>query len=157
RGEVDEALRLHQEELNVYEELGDQRSRAVTLGDIARIKVSRGEVDEALRLHQEMLRVFEELGDINSKAATLWGIAKIELQNKNYENALELLIESYKINIQIGRLDGVCHVGLQLGQLLCHFNQTEEGLAILKRSKEGFIQLQQPQMAQQVDEIMKDI
>jgi tetratricopeptide (TPR) repeat protein len=157
RGEVDEALRLHQERLRVFEELGDQRERAVTLGDIARIKVSRSEVDEALRLHQERLRVFEELGDIDEKANTLWGIAQIEMQRNEYENALELLLESYKINMELSRLDGICFVGLNLGQLLCHFNQTEQGLAILKRSKEGFIQLQQPQMARQVDDMIMKI
>ncbi|KPA14689.1 hypothetical protein MHK_005102 [Candidatus Magnetomorum sp. HK-1] len=157
RGEVDEALRLHQEELNVYEELGDQRSRAVTLGYIARIKVSRGEVDEALRLQNERLIVNKKLNDQDGIGAALYDIALIELQNENYKNALDALLESYQIFIKIGRLDFLCYVGLQLGQLLCYFNQTEEGLAILKRSKEGFIQLQQPQMAQQVDEIMKDI
>ena len=36
RGDVDEALKLHEEELGVYKQLGDRRSRAVTLGDIAR-------------------------------------------------------------------------------------------------------------------------
>ena len=41
--EVDAALSLHEERLQVFDALGDQRSRAVTLGDIARIKVSRGE------------------------------------------------------------------------------------------------------------------
>ncbi len=37
KGEVDEALKLHQEMLTVFQALGDQRERAVTLGDIARI------------------------------------------------------------------------------------------------------------------------
>src|SRR5262249_32368981 len=32
RGQVDEALTLHKEQLAVYEALGDRRSRAVTLG-----------------------------------------------------------------------------------------------------------------------------
>ncbi|KPA11228.1 CRISPR type I-D/CYANO-associated protein Csc1, partial [Candidatus Magnetomorum sp. HK-1] len=52
-GKLNEALKLLQEAQKILKKLGDQRSRAVTLGDIARIKVSRGEVDEALRLHQE--------------------------------------------------------------------------------------------------------
>ncbi|NIM17759.1 MAG: CHAT domain-containing protein, partial [Candidatus Aminicenantes bacterium] len=34
RGQVEEALKLHQERLEVFDELGDRRSRAVTLGDI---------------------------------------------------------------------------------------------------------------------------
>ena len=55
-GEVDEALKLHQEMLTVFQALGDQRSRAVTLGDIARIKVSKGEVDEALKIGRASCR-----------------------------------------------------------------------------------------------------
>jgi len=51
RGELDEALRIRTEEqLSVYERLGDVRSRAVTQGKIADIKQARGELDEALRI-----------------------------------------------------------------------------------------------------------
>ncbi|MBM3495235.1 MAG: tetratricopeptide repeat protein, partial [Armatimonadetes bacterium] len=49
RGELDEALRIRREEqLPVYERLGDVRSRAVTMGKIADILQDRGELDEAL-------------------------------------------------------------------------------------------------------------
>ena len=63
RGELDEALRIRQEdELPVYERLGDVRSRAVTLGKIADILQARGELDEALRIRQEeQLPVYERL------------------------------------------------------------------------------------------------
>ena len=63
RGELDEALRIRQEEqLPVYERLGDVRSRAVTLGQIADIWQARGELDEALRIRQEdELPVYERL------------------------------------------------------------------------------------------------
>ncbi|MEZ5574149.1 MAG: CHAT domain-containing protein [Candidatus Competibacteraceae bacterium] len=90
KGEVDEALKLHQEELTVYQALGDQRSRAVTLGDIARIKVSKGEVDEALKLHQEMLTVFQALGDQRSRAVTLGDIAQIKVDKGEVDEALKL-------------------------------------------------------------------
>ena len=50
---MDAALTLHEEQVEVFEALGDRRSRAVTLGDIARIKTAKGEVDAALTLHEE--------------------------------------------------------------------------------------------------------
>ena len=62
KGDVDEALRLHHEELEVYERLGEVRERAVTLGDIARLRARKGEVDEALRLHTR-----------SSKSMSAWG------------------------------------------------------------------------------------
>lgn len=43
-GAIDEALALHTEQVEIYETLGDVFSRAVTLGDIARLKAGRGEV-----------------------------------------------------------------------------------------------------------------
>jgi predicted O-methyltransferase YrrM len=67
RGELDEALRIRREEqLPVYERLGDVRSRAVALGKIADVLQARGELDEALRLFRhEVLPVFArmQLGD----------------------------------------------------------------------------------------------
>ncbi|HEX8825859.1 MAG TPA: metallophosphoesterase, partial [Archangium sp.] len=51
RGELDEALRIRREEqLPVFERLGDVRSRAVTIGKVADILQARGELDEALRI-----------------------------------------------------------------------------------------------------------
>ena len=53
RGELDEALRIRrEEELPVYERLGDVRERAVTMGNIADILYARGDLDEALRIHE---------------------------------------------------------------------------------------------------------
>jgi phosphopentomutase len=45
RGQLDEALRIRQEEqLPVYERLGDVRSKAVTMGKIADVLQARGQV-----------------------------------------------------------------------------------------------------------------
>jgi len=70
RGELDEALRIRREEqLPVYERLGDVRSRAVTMGKVADILQARGELDEALRIRrEEQLPVYERLGDVRSLA-----------------------------------------------------------------------------------------
>jgi len=63
---LDEDLRIRrEEELPVYERLGDVRARAVTMGKIADILQSRGELDEALRIRrEEELPVYERLGDV---------------------------------------------------------------------------------------------
>jgi phosphopentomutase len=47
RGQLDEALRIYQEEeLPVYERLGDVRSKAITMGRIADILQARGLEDQ---------------------------------------------------------------------------------------------------------------
>ena len=157
KGQVDEAMQLQQERLTIFEQLGDTRSRAVTLGDIARILVSKGQVDEAMQLQQERLSVNEQLGDQDGKAAALRDIATIEIQQQSYQSAFDHLAESYKIFLEIGRLEGICVVGLDLGQLLCGGGQQEQGLSILKRSQEGFTQLGQEQMADHVQRLIEQV
>ncbi len=65
RSDFDEALRIRREEqLPVFERLGDVRERAVAQGRIADILEARGEFAEALRMRtEEELPVFERLGD----------------------------------------------------------------------------------------------
>ena len=95
-----------------------ERDRAVTLGDIARIQAAKGEVDAALALYREILAICEALGDMDGIANTLWAVAQIELQRQQGQPAYDHLARSYEILLRLGRLDGICVVGLDLGQLL---------------------------------------
>jgi phosphopentomutase len=70
----------------VYERLGDVRTKAITMGNIADILQARGQLDEALRIYQEeALPVYERLGDVHAKAFTMGRIADI-LQARGQED-----------------------------------------------------------------------
>jgi hypothetical protein len=77
RGQLDETLKIRNEEqLPVYERLGDVRSRAVTMGKIATILEARGELEDALRIRrEEVLPVFERLGDARELLVGRWYLA----------------------------------------------------------------------------------
>ena len=92
RGELDEALRIRtEEELPVYERLGDVRARAITQGKVADILEARGELDEALRIRtEEQLPVFERLGDARSHAITQGQIADILENRGEFDEALRI-------------------------------------------------------------------
>ena len=91
-GNLDEALRIHrEEELPVYERLGDIGKRAATMGKIAYILKSRGKLDEALRiLREELLPTFERLGDVRSRAVTMGKIADILESRGELDEALRI-------------------------------------------------------------------
>ncbi len=159
RGELDEALRIRQgEELPLFEKLGDVHERAITLGQIADIFQARGEMDEALRIRQEEeLPVYEKLGDHVGKARTLLQVARIDLQREHTESAERRLSESYAILLDVGHLDGMCIVGLDLGQLLCQTGRIEDGKSILKRSRDGFEKLGKAAMVQEIEALLDGI
>lgn len=95
RGEVHESLRIRREEqLPVYEHLGDSHSYATTKCNIAIALVSLGEPKEALRiLRDEVLPVLDSLGDFHQRAAALAQIAEILRASGQSEEALHILME----------------------------------------------------------------
>ena len=95
QGELDEALRIRREEqLPVYERLGDVRAKAVTQGKIADVLQARGELDEALRIRrEEELPVYERLGDVRAKAVTARKIADILASRGDLDEALRIYRE----------------------------------------------------------------
>lgn len=157
RGEVDAALELLQEALAVHEAVGDKRARAVTLGDIARLRADKGEVDAARTLHLDRLADFEAMGHQSGISNALWSIARIEIEQQRFNEAAGHLAKSYEINLKLGRLDGICFVGLDFGRLLCAAGRRDAGLEILTRSRDGFEKLGRPELAAQVQAMLDQI
>ena len=82
RGDLDEALRIRtEEEIPIYERLGDARSLAIAKGRIAGILEARGDLDAALRIRTEKeIPVYERLGDQRSLAAARAEIKRLRLE-----------------------------------------------------------------------------
>lgn len=59
--------------------------------------------------------------------------------------------------MKLGRLDGICFVGYDLGRILCGGGHKDEGLKILKHSRDGFIQLGQQKLAEHIKQLIEDI
>jgi tetratricopeptide (TPR) repeat protein len=95
RGDLDEALRIRRDdELPVYERIGDIRARAITLGKIADIFHARDDLDEALRiLRDDVLPVFKRIGDIRERAVTLGKIAAILYARGDLDEALRIRLD----------------------------------------------------------------
>ncbi|MCB9704216.1 MAG: hypothetical protein H6711_20170 [Myxococcales bacterium] len=95
RGQLDDALRIRQEEeLPVFERLGEVGEQAVTVGKIADILTARGYLDDALRIRrEEELPVFEQLGDEHSRAVTMGKIADILQAQGKVDEALRTRTE----------------------------------------------------------------
>jgi tetratricopeptide (TPR) repeat protein len=93
RGRLDEALKIrNEEELPVYERLGDVFERAVTMGKIADVLKARGQLGEALKIrNEEQLPVYERLGEVRSRAVTMGKIADILQARGQLDEALKIL------------------------------------------------------------------
>ncbi len=154
KGELDTALTMHREKLNIMEALGDRRSIAVSMGDIANILLLKGEPGEAVKLQRERLDILMKLGDLSERATALWDLAQIELHLQNTAKALAYLTDAYELFLKTGRLEGIALIGLYLGPILCRDNRKKQGLAILRRSLEGFRKLGMTDSAKEAESII---
>ncbi|MCJ8268306.1 MAG: tetratricopeptide repeat protein [Psychrosphaera sp.] len=81
RGQLDEAMTLHQKEEAIYEALGDRAGLSRSYGNQALILRARGLLDEAMALLQKQEAICEALGDRASLSKNHWnqGILHNEL------------------------------------------------------------------------------
>ncbi|MGW2786740.1 CHAT domain-containing protein, partial [Streptomyces populi] len=91
RGELDQAEDLLHQARQLFTDVGDTRSVAITWGQIADIFEQRGEGEEALRIRREVaLPTFERIGDTRSLAVTWGKIADILQQQGEVDEALRI-------------------------------------------------------------------
>jgi hypothetical protein len=131
----------------LYEQIGDLRSKSVTLGQISDILYMRGETEEALRIRQEdQLPLCKKLGDVRELSVVLQkiGVYALELSQfspegiRNSRNSLE---ESYSIAVQQRMLDGIVGVGQILAQVLALDGDKEKAYKVLDQVEAAYIKL----------------
>lgn len=155
RGDLDAALRIRkEEELPVYERLGEVRARAVTMGKIADILRRKGDLGAARALRAECLEINRRLADADGMANTLWGLAQLDLQEQKIGDAVPRIVEAYDIVCQLGRVDAIAVIGTVLGQILAANEQPDEARIVLQRSADIYRKLGREADAMAVDEII---
>lgn len=85
---------------------GHSLERAVTLGDVARLRAQAGDVLGALALHEERLEIFEQLGVVRERAMTLGDVAHFRARSGDVSGALALYEEIFGIIEQLGDVQG---------------------------------------------------
>jgi hypothetical protein len=161
RGDLDGALRIRrEEELPVYERLGDEHSAAVTKGQIADIMQARGDLDGALHIRrEEQLPIYERLGDVRSVAVTKWNIATILEARDDLDGALRILQEEVlpvfeRLGDVHGLLMGRSYLALSLLRRGGQGDRNEAG-RLMRLALDGAQRLQLPE-AQQIRQIIEE-
>ncbi|MEZ0396218.1 MAG: tetratricopeptide repeat protein [Anaerolineales bacterium] len=105
-GDLDGAMTLYQQSLQIDEGLGDLQGKAATLHNMAQIYVTRGDLDRAMTLYQQALQIQEGLGDLQGKSATLHNMAQIYVTRGDLDGAMTLYQQSLDIKEGLGDLQG---------------------------------------------------
>ncbi|MFH0938046.1 MAG: hypothetical protein V1899_02005, partial [Planctomycetota bacterium] len=164
RGAWQDALQALQERvLPVFDRLGDVRSRAINMGQIADILEQRGETDEALRIRiEECLPAAQKIKDLNTMASIQFRCAKLRfarggMEKGEIQTILDELLESFTMNQKLQRTKEIAYVGMLLGPVLAATGRIAEALTVLDQSANAFEHLNQAEQVAQVRELRKKI
>ncbi|WP_375443178.1 tetratricopeptide repeat protein, partial [uncultured Nostoc sp.] len=136
KGEVDEAIALCNQSLEITERIGDVEGKAVTLHCLAGIYADKGNVNEAIALYNQSLEITECIGNVQTKAATLHNLGLIYANKGEVEQAIALYNQSLEIEEGIGGVEGKAATLHNLGLIYAKKGEVNQALALYNQSLE---------------------
>ncbi|MHC5910008.1 MAG: tetratricopeptide repeat protein [Nostoc sp.] len=134
--EVDEAITLYNQSLEIKEQIGDVRGKAVTLHQLADIYANKGESDQAIALYHQSLEISERIGDVQGVAATFHQLAVIYANKGESDQAIALYNLSLEISERIGDVETKGATLHCLGSIYTSKGEIDEAITLYNLSLE---------------------
>ncbi|ABA21067.1 TPR repeat protein [Trichormus variabilis ATCC 29413] len=97
KGEVDQAIALYNQSLEIKERIGNVQGKAATLHQLGILHADKGEVAQAIALYHQSLEITEHIGNVQGKAITLWCLGHLAEQQGEYAKAISYLQPALEI------------------------------------------------------------
>jgi tetratricopeptide (TPR) repeat protein len=136
QGQVDDAIALYTESLEIFERIGDAQGKAASLHQLGQLKAQQGQIDDAIALYTESLAIKERIGDAQGKAASLHALGNLKAQQGQIDDAIALFTESLEILERIGNVQGKATSLHALGILKAQQGQIDDAIALYTESLE---------------------
>ncbi|HEY3360897.1 MAG TPA: tetratricopeptide repeat protein, partial [Methanosarcina sp.] len=133
-GDLNTSLKIYNDVLYKYEEIGDKNGIAQTLYQLGMIHQDRGNYEEAVKLYNRSLKINKELGNKSEVAYILHQFGLICQQQGNYEEAAKKYIYSLKMKKKLGDKSGIAYTLHQLGNVYFLQGNYEEALKNYEQS-----------------------
>jgi tetratricopeptide (TPR) repeat protein len=141
-GRLDEAARVHQEQIKRSEGLQDFRAVAVGKMQLATVRYLQGKYAEAIDGYEEARVIFERLNEPGTVAVAWHQIAMVHQETGDYDAAEDAYRRSLEICTQTKDRNGQADNLLQLGNLYggC-LNRPEQAVAFYRQAADIYVKL----------------
>ena len=135
-GEIEKAITLEQQAMEIFERIGDIKMKAATLHQLAIIYANQGEVEKAIAFYQQSLELEEKIGNLQGKAATLHQLAIIYANQGDVEKAIAFYEQSLELKEKIGNVQGKAATLHCLAIIYANQGEVERAIAFYEQSLE---------------------
>ncbi|MBD2186056.1 tetratricopeptide repeat protein [Aerosakkonema funiforme] len=105
-GQYQEAIRFHQQSLEIAREIGNRFGEGSSLGGLGNAYYSLGQYQEAIRFHQQSLEIAREIGNRFGEGRSLGGLGDAYQSLGQYQEAIRFYQQSLEIAREIGNRFG---------------------------------------------------
>ncbi len=133
-GELNQALILSQQSLDLLRAIGDRHGEAASLHQMSIIYQSLGELKQALTLSQQSLDLNRTIDNREGEAASLVQMARIYQSVGELNQALTLSQESLKLNKSIDNRKGEASSLHQMSKIYQSFGELDQALTLSQES-----------------------
>ena len=130
-GRLDEADSMDQA-LELFEELGDETSVALTLGNIALIAFYSSQWEKAARYLTLCAESSAKAGDLGTAASTNANLGELRTDQGRLEEAVSLLVPARRTLESFGYAGATASAAAQLGRAMAFLGDSDGGLALLR-------------------------
>ncbi|MBI2565585.1 MAG: tetratricopeptide repeat protein [Candidatus Schekmanbacteria bacterium] len=137
RGDLDEALRMHHEALQLRRELNDELGVGRSLANLGSVLSSQYRSEEAIQHCQRAEEIFSRNGYLFGLATVKYNLSVILSEHTtDWDRAVILATESLRIRERVGDVAGIGTTLMWLGWLLAARGSKNEPLHYLERALE---------------------
>jgi tetratricopeptide (TPR) repeat protein len=136
QGQVDQAIALYQQSLEITDRIGYVQGKVATLGAMADIYGSQGLIKKAFEQYQQVLEIARQIGTVEYEATALHQIAGIYAQQGQVDQAITLYQQSLEIKERIGNVQGKAATLHQMAGIYAQQGQVDQAIALYQQSLE---------------------
>lgn len=133
-GRFNAAAAAHERSIQLSEELGDRRQRAVSKGELGTIRIYQQRYDDALSALKEARNTFEQLAEPSAVAVAWHQIGRAYEEAQKHEAAEHAYQQALKIRVQQGDRGGEADTLSQLGTLWGNNNRAEDAVRLFRQA-----------------------
>jgi tetratricopeptide (TPR) repeat protein len=133
QGEIDQAIALYQQSIEIEEKIGDVQGKANTLHQLAGIYANQGEINQAIALFQQSLEINEKTGNVQGKAATLHQLAILYSNQGEIDQAIALYQQSLELKEKIGDVQGKAATLHCLAMIYANQGEIDQAIALYQQ------------------------
>ncbi|PWH15910.1 MAG: hypothetical protein DDG60_04810 [Anaerolineae bacterium] len=131
---LQEAIRLHNQTLDIYRETGDAAGLASALTSLGELLHYTGDYESALHCHQSSLEISSELNDRRVMAASLDYLGFINRQIGKFDEARQQHQQSMQLSHELGNALGIAGSLDNLGLIALDQGEASQALSLFQQA-----------------------